>query len=101
LPHFDVGKPDKHASWDDEFVVHYLTCLLVNNDVVLLTENTRLDELGLRRLLRDRIGPQLDNRVSLTGLFRRGKTGYEAYCVGVIEFATNYSRQGGYHEILI
>jgi hypothetical protein len=99
--HFDLGKPEKHASWDDELVVHYLTCLLVPHDVVFLSENIRLDELGLRKLLRDCVAPSLDDRVSLTGLFRRGKTTYQLYCHGVTEFLMGYSRQPGYQEILL
>lgn len=99
--HFDFGKPEKHASWDDEMVVRYLTCLLAPHDVVFLSENTRFDEFGLRKLLRDHVAPTLDDRVSLTGLFRRGKTTYELYCRGVTEFLIGFGRQAGYQEFLL
>src|SRR5262245_20491016 len=97
---FDIGKPEKNFRWDDELIVRMLIELLRVEDVVFITENTRLDSLGLRKLLRD-FGPQLDDRVSLIGLFKLGKTTYAEYCQKVIHFMVTYSRASGYREVLL
>jgi hypothetical protein len=98
---FDVGKPEKYAIWDDQQVVYCLVAQLIVHNVVLLTENIRFDAKGIRRLLRDVVGPKLDPTVSLTGLFKRGKTSHTDYCKGMIAFLGKRKFTGGYREILL
>jgi hypothetical protein len=72
---------------------------------VLLTENTKNDQLGLRRLLRDHVGPSIDARsedgLSLTTFFKTGKTAYPAYCELLLQHFGQRSWLPGYHEFFL
>jgi len=78
---WDWGVPEKGARWDDQMALRMLIGQFYHRSpVVLLSENTRMDRLGLRRLLRERerVAPILDRRIadhlSLTALFKKGRT---------------------------
>lgn len=96
-----IGKPAKHAVWDDQKVVCCLIPQLLSNNVVLLSENIRFDKLGLRRILLNIVAPKLNSTVSLTSLFKRGKTPYRDFCGKVITFLSKRHLKGGYDEILL
>jgi hypothetical protein len=98
---FDVGKPEKHAVWDDQSVVYCLVAKLIQSNVVLLTENIRFDEFGVRKLLRDVVAPKLQDTVSLTALFKSGRTSYSDYCDRVIDALRLRAFAGGYAEYLL
>jgi len=82
------SKPVKHATWDDEKVV---SCLLAHfhgyDRFVLLTANFRLNEGGLRSLLRSIAAPVLTERhrqrFSLTVLFKGRKIDIAQYAARV------------------
>jgi hypothetical protein len=73
--------------------------------MVLLTENTANNQLGLRRLLREHVGPEINYRIadglSLTALFKKGKTAYPDYWKQVIERFQERRWPAGYHECFL
>lgn len=78
------SKPVKHATWDDEKVVSYLLAHFHGYDrLVLLSANFRLNEGGLRSLLRSITAPVLTERhrqrFSLTVLFKGRKIDIAQY----------------------
>ncbi len=87
---FDVGKPEKHAGWDDLKVASLLVAGLINKNVVLLTANTRRDEFGLRNILSKVVEPLLDEPISLIGLFKKGKTTHAKYTKKVRSYMEKY-----------
>lgn len=102
----DVGSAVKHISSSDSDIVYHLIAHFTNNDrLFILSENTRLNDLGLRRLLREEIAPVLanyhDDRFTIGALFRRGKTPLVDYLnqVESMILSTNYPQ--GYKEWLI
>ena len=97
---FDYGKPVRHSSWNDKRVVTHALNMLIHSNVILLTENTKLDKNGLRRVLREEVAPRLEKHVSLAALFKRGKTSYENYLSSVVNFCENEGLCGGYKEVL-
>lgn len=95
--------PAKGFKCDDRHVVaHAVAMLFYGAPIVLLSENTRNDESGLRRLLREQIGPALNSRasegLSLTTLFKKGKTSYPDYCTLVFEQFKIGKWRPGYSE---
>lgn len=98
---FDYGIPVKHSSWNDKRVASHALQMLIHSNVILLTENTKLDKNGLRRVLRDEVEPRLEGHVSLVALFKRGKTSYEDYLSAVVNFCENEQLCGGYREVLL
>ena len=72
--------------------------------LVLWSENTRNDRDGLRRILNEVVAPALNERtdgLSLTALFKRGKTSIEAYIREVTDFFEQGHYQAGYVEKLL
>ena len=101
----DIGVPVKHHSWTDLRVIQLLLAHFTTYDrVVLLSENTRCDQDGLRSLLRRHVGPALTSHphgLSLTALFRRGNTRIDTYATAVTAFFTRGSYPPGYVEALL
>jgi hypothetical protein len=101
----DIGVPAKHRSWSDSRVVQLLVVHFVSYDsVVLLSENTRNDLGGVRRLLNEIVGPSLAGRtdgLSLTALFKKGKTNIEKYCREASTYFECERYDPGYHELLL
>ena len=105
--HLDKNSvPEKGCSWDDQAVL-WLLCaqLCPHRPLVLLTENTAYNQLGLRRLLREQVGPAIDARirdgVSLTALFKKGKTSFPEYADQVMKLFRGQQWQNGYNERLL
>lgn len=102
----DQGVSQKGARWDDQMVLHLLLGNLYHrNPVVLLSENTKMDRFGLRRLLREVVAPALsrraDDHLAIIALFKKGKTSYEDYCRRVVEKFVDQRWRTGYDEYLI
>lgn len=98
----DVGKPIKYSSYDDSMIVDYLiTHFLSYGRLVLLTENTKNNENGLRRLLDNQIHPILEEfnggKLALVVLYRTGKTGIQDYCDYVYNFIPTWQWKSTYH----
>ena len=99
----ESGRATKGVSWDDQMVVRMLLVQLHGGaPVVLLTENTANNQLGLRRLLRKHVGPEINARIadglSLTTLFKKGKTSYPDYWAGVMQRFQQRQWLAGYHD---
>lgn len=102
----DRSQPSKGFSWDDQNVVMCLVAMLfLGVPVVLVSENTKYDQLGLRRLLRENVEPALATRtrdgLSLTAVFKKGKTSYQDYCALVHERFKVGEWEPGYREYLL
>ncbi|MGE0827690.1 MAG: hypothetical protein AB7G75_37535 [Candidatus Binatia bacterium] len=102
----DIGVPVKHRAWSDFRVAQMLVVQFVGgyDKVVLLSENTRNNVNGLRRLLKEVVGPALDRRpdgLSLTALFKKGKTNINDYCLAVFAYFERGQYPRGYREILL
>ena len=99
----DIGVPVKHSSWSDFRVVQMLVVNFINYDnLILLSENTKYDKDGLRRILNEIVQPALAIRhdpLCLTALFKRGKTSIADYCLGVTAFLEKSHQDLGYVEI--
>lgn len=98
--------PEEGFSWDDQAVLFCLCGQLCpQRPLVLLTENTANDQLGLRRLLREHVGPAIDARirdgVSLTALFKKGKTSFPEYAAQVVNLFQGQQWRAGYNEQLL
>lgn len=99
----DIGKPAEYYSFDDLKVVQGLVASLLGNDrIVLLSENTKNDQYGLRRLLtvlvRDQLSNNHGNRLSLVALFKKGRTPISDYCEAVVKFIQDGYCKYGYSE---
>ena len=102
----DAGVPVKYQSYEDRQVVDYLvTHFLSYGRLIVLTENTRNNDEGLRRILNEEVAPLLEasenKKFGLTVLFKRGKTQIHDYCVKVASLMETESFDLGYKEILI
>jgi hypothetical protein len=99
----DIGVPVKGWSWCDLRVIQLLVCEFYSYDrLVLLSENMRNDANGLRSLLNQVVAPALKDRgdrLSLTALFKRGKTSISDYVAGVTEFIEQGRTESGYVEL--
>jgi hypothetical protein len=104
-PQLDYGTPAKHQSFSDAQVVRLLVWHLERFDrVILLTNNIRQDANGLRMLLSQQVMPKLsasDHKLSLVGLFKKGKTNTDNYCSEVEKFLERGQFGYGYTQILI
>ncbi len=100
----DIGVPVKHHSWSDFRVTQMLVMEFNTHDnVILLSENTRNNESGLRRILNEVLAPALALRpepLSLVALFKKGKTTIADYCRRVTEFVREPRQDRGYVEVL-
>ena len=102
----NIGNPVKHASFEDLQVVDYLiTHFFSYGKIVLLTENTKNNQNGLRRILNEQIQPALakhhSNKLCLTALFKRGKTSIDDYCSKVYEVLKKSDLNIGYEQTFI
>lgn len=102
----DIGKPVKYVSYEDLQVVDYLiTHFFSYGKIVLLTENTKNNQNGLRRVLNEQIQPALvehhGDKLSLTTLFKKGKTNTDDYCSKVYEFFEKGEINFGYNQMFI
>jgi hypothetical protein len=101
----DVGVPVKHRSWSDFRIVQMLVVHFITYDnLILLSENTRNNPDGLRRILKEVVRPALASRrdpLCLTALFKRGKTSIADYCLGVTSFLEKSHRDLCYVEVLL
>lgn len=101
----DIGVPVKHGSWSDHRVLQMLVVHFTSYDnLILLSENTRNNADGLRSILREVVGPSLKDRsdvLSLTALFKKGKTSIDQYTGDVTSFFERGHYQSGYVEILL
>lgn len=99
----DIGVPVKHCSWSDFRVVQMLVVNFITYDnLILLSENTKNDKDGLRRILKEVVRPALAVRhdeLSLTAIFKKGKTSIIDYCLGVTAFLEKLHQDLGYVEI--
>jgi hypothetical protein len=101
-----VGRPVKHWTWPDERVVEAVIARFgVADRIVLLSENTRLNQRGLRRILREEVGPALQQhkleRLCLLALFKKGKSSMPAYVKAVRSTLERIAFVSGYQEILL
>lgn len=98
----DIGVPVKYRSWSDFQVVQMLVVNFITYDnLILLSENTKNNEGGLRRILNDVVAPALALRpepLCLAALFKKGKTTIADYCRRVTEFIREPRQDGGYIE---
>lgn len=81
-------------------VAHFVT----SDNLILLSENTRNNPDGLRRILNEVVRPALDlrpDRLCITALFKKGKTSIADYCGGVTAFLEKERQDPGYVEILL
>jgi len=104
IPGLDLGRPAKYLSWDDRLVVYRLLAHFTTyTTLVLLTENTKTAQFGLRRLLRIYVKPYLStnhlDRFSLTALFKKWRTNYPDYCRRVAEVFEEGAFTCGYSEV--
>lgn len=102
----DISKPIKYESSDDRQIVD----LLINNffsygKIVLLTENIRNNQNGLRRILNEEIQPALSQynggKLCLVVLFKIGKTSINDYCSKVVEYLEEKEISLGYTQVFI
>jgi hypothetical protein len=100
----DIGVPVKHRSWSDFRVIQLLVVKFIRCDnLILLSENTRKNPDGLRRILNEVVAPALairHDRLCLTALFKKGKTSISDYCLGVSDFLEKAHQPPGYLEVL-
>lgn len=101
----DIGVPVKHRSWSDFRVILLLVANFTHHDnLILLSENIRNDANGLRRILNEIVAPALalrSDRLSLTTLFKKGKTSITDYCLGVTTHLKQGYHRPGYVEVLL
>jgi hypothetical protein len=88
---FELGLPVKGFSWPDEYVAQLLVAQLGASDrVVLVSENTKRDVAGLRRVLELRVAPALSaDRHSALGLIafmKKGRTAWSSYADELLRF---------------
>jgi hypothetical protein len=72
--------------------------------LILLSENTRNNAGGLRRILNEIVSPALalrTDRLSVTALFKKGKTDIVDYCLGVASYVATARLNPGYSEVLL
>jgi hypothetical protein len=100
----DIGVPVKHHSWSDFRVAQMLVAHFISHDnLILLSENTKKDQRGLRRILNKVVAPALALRpepLCLVALFKKGKTTITDYCRRVGEFVREPPQHRGYVEVL-
>lgn len=99
-PGEDTGKPAKHASFSDEMVAQTICAHLLSYDVVFISENTKLNEKGIRSLIR-KAAISLQGGVQLAALYKRGRTSYPEYCNKLKKKIEAWNFDTPYHEELI
>jgi hypothetical protein len=102
----EIGVPIKHWSWSDEEVAAMLISLFGSADrVVLLSENTRRNQGGLRQILQTEIAPVLKTqragKLSLLAIFKKGKTDISQFAIEVETMLTSYTFTSGFAELLV
>jgi hypothetical protein len=102
----EVGTHMPRSSCDDQRVVGKVISLLAwFNKVVLLSEDLRLDQFGLRRLLTNHIGPFISgshqSKFSLTTLLKNSTTSLPDYCDHVKRVFERKDFKFGYVERLL
>ena len=90
-PGLELGHPVKGFSWADEYVAQLLVAQLAASDkVVLVSENTKKDATGLRRILELQVAPAMaDERYSTLGLvafMKKGRTPWTVYAAELLRF---------------
>ncbi|MBK7908701.1 MAG: hypothetical protein IPJ78_19430 [Gemmatimonadetes bacterium] len=82
------SQPIKHTAWTDEDVMCFLLAHFVSHDrIAFITENTRNDVGGIRRLLSAVVAPIMEQhhrgRFSLLACFKKPATTYALFMEGV------------------
>lgn len=95
------GSPELGASWPDTHVILWVVGLLSVSDCIFVSENTRNDEMGVRNLLRNHVGPNIAAPVRLVGFFKKGKTSYKEYCHQLARIIASAKFKHGYHEVMV
>lgn len=103
-PEFDIGNPVKGHSWPDSNVALLLTAQFgASNRVILVSENTKRDVNGLRRILAEQVAPSLlngdYNELGLLAFMKRGKTTWEAYADHLLSRICRASVKPGYEYV--
>jgi len=84
----DIGRVERGTFWPDERVVAMLIAHFLTSDkLILLTQNTRNDLHGIRRILQTEVGPTLNElvpmRLGLLALVQKPGTSLSSYCASV------------------
>jgi len=101
----NLGSPLKGQSWSDYQIAQMLIVNFISyQNIVFLTENIRKDRRGIRNILNKFIGPALNERsdsLSLTAIYKKGKTGIIEYCSEVTNIISNGDYLPGYQEVMV
>jgi hypothetical protein len=105
-PGYELGLPVKRWKWPDRKVAEALVVRFACSDrLVFLSENTRLDRDGIRRILRDEVAEALavhnHGRFALLSIFKRGKTPISRFVASVRDMLRMHVFQPGFDEELI
>ena len=98
-PDFDWGTPKKHHSFPDSVVAQLVETYVKSYDVFFLSENTKMNEGGIRGLLRNASGRATDTH--LVALYKKGKTEYSDYSEQVAQKIQDWVFTVDFQEVLI
>ena len=96
---FDYGVPMKHHSFPDSFIAQLVEAYVKSYDVFFLSENTKMNEDGIRKLLRD--NKCRAKNTHLITLYKKGKTEYSDYIEQVTHKIQNWVFTVEFQEVLI
>ncbi len=98
-PDFDWGKPKKRHSFKDSLVAQMIEFQLKDKDVFFLSENTRMNRDGVRRLLLN--SPHREPNTHLMAIYKKGKTNYSDYCEKLTQLIEDWVPVKVFQELLI
>ena len=100
-PSIEIGAPLKHASWSDDFIVQGVIAHFLTSDrIILVSENTKKDEYGLRQLLQREVAPALKlpkyHKLGILAFMKKGKTSWPAYTASLVSYLRATAIPPGY-----
>jgi len=98
-PEFDWGKPKKRHSFPDLYIAQLIEAQVKNTDVFFLSENTRMNEDGVRMLLRD--NTKREPNTHLVAIYKGGKTEYPKYCEAIELMIHGWEFSAEFEEFLV
>lgn len=102
----EYGLPVKGYSFPDDRIIESAVVRFIMADrIVIVSENTRGNQRGLRRLLQNEVGPLLDtyhgNRFGMLAYIKKGKTSWETYAATLLVRLRSGRVNVGFEYILV
>lgn len=98
-PDFDWGKPKKHHSFPDLLIAQMIEDQVKDYDVFFLSENTKMNEGGVRKLLSG--NANRNPNTHLVAIYKKGNTGYPEYCEEVERMIHGWEFFAEFKEVLL